>query len=100
MRVKALDLQSYRLDITMQSLIQHIFSQCKILIFICLVHKDSVILLARVALGTKTNIVFYVNRVDGQKFTRNAKKNLETSKIQNYLDILIFSTFVISIIQP
>ena len=68
-----------------------IFSQSKSLILSVLyVHKESVISFARVALGTKTNIVFfYVNRVDGQKFTRNGKNNLEISKFQNYLDIIL-----------
>ena len=55
----------YRLDITIQHSFSHIVD----------------FYLVRVALGTKTNIVFQVNRVYVQKVTRNAKSYFEYLKI-------------------
>jgi hypothetical protein len=55
----------------MQPLMQHIFSQ--IIDFICLIHKGSVIFLARVAL--------HVNGVYGQKFRSYDKNDFGYLKI-------------------
>ena len=57
---KKLDI--YRLNITIEPWIVYNIFSTKSLIFIWLVHKDSVISLATVALGTKASIVFYLNR--------------------------------------
>ena len=53
--------------------------------------------LAKVALGTKTNIDFYANIVFGQKFT--PKKNFNIGKLSGHADFLkllihYHSTFV------
>ena len=70
-----------RLDITMQPLIQNILSQ----IFDSSPYflKDSVISLARIALGNKTKKLshVHVNRVFGQKFPTNAKNYFECLKL-------------------
>ena len=51
------------------------------ILLLWLVQKGSVIYLARVAHGTKTNIFVMYIELKGQKFSRNAKNDFEYLKI-------------------